>query len=206
MLPGLTLQKLKDREDFMAERRQTQLPSLPQGVIEAVVWLILGILAFTQTFNFDGPLPTFELGAAFWPRVVISCVILSAVVLLVASYATRAKASALMTEDRLAGYDKVTDELPEDVAHVTKKTLAIFAIPLIYVYAIHKLGFLLITPLFLFGYMYLLGVRRWRTLIAVTTGVYAGIVLIFVKLIFTPLPQGAGYIHSLNGQLIGLIQ
>ncbi|MCZ6610600.1 MAG: tripartite tricarboxylate transporter TctB family protein [Alphaproteobacteria bacterium] len=190
----------------MAERRQTQHPALPQGAIEAVVWLTLGIWAFAQTFDFDGPLPTFELGAAFWPRVVIGGVILSAAVLLVGSYVARAKASAPMTEDRLTDYDKVTDELPEDAAHVTKKTLAVFAVPLIYVYAIHKLGFLLITPLFLFGYMYLLGVRRWRTLIAVTAGVYAGIVLIFVKLIFTPLPQGAGYFHSLNGQLIGLLQ
>ena len=187
----------------MAERLKTQHPALPQGLIEAVAWLIFGLWAFAQTFDFDGPLPTFELGAAFWPRLVIGGVILSAVVLLVVSYVARAKASAPMTEARL---DVITDELPEDAAHVTKKTLAVFAVPLIYVYAIHQLGFLLITPLFLFGYMYLLGVRRWRTLIAVTAGVYAGIVLIFVKLIFTPLPQGAGYFHSLNGQLMGLLQ
>ncbi len=54
--------------------------------------------------------------------------------------------------------------------------------------------------------MYLLGVRRWVTLIAVTAGFYGAVVVIFVKLIFTPLPQGAGFFHSLNGQLIGLIQ
>jgi hypothetical protein len=44
------------------------------------------------------------------------------------------------------------------------------------------------------------------TLIAVTVGIYGTMVLIFVKLIYTPLPQGAGFFHSLNGQLIGLIQ
>ncbi|MFQ5765794.1 MAG: tripartite tricarboxylate transporter TctB family protein, partial [Rhodospirillales bacterium] len=187
-------------EGFMADSKRIGRPASRQSLVEAVIWLAFAIAAFIVTFEFDGPLPTFELGAAFWPRVVIAGVIVSAGVLLV----TRLFAGAGEPEPAID--ERMTDALPEDAAHVTKKTLAIFVIPLVYVYAIHKLGFLLITPIFLLGYMYLLGVRRWVTLIAVTAGFYGAVVLIFLKLIFTPLPQGAGFFHSLNGQLIGLIQ
>jgi putative tricarboxylic transport membrane protein len=184
----------------MADRKRTGRPASRRSRVEAVVWLALAIAAFIVTFEFDGPLPTFEFGAAFWPRAVIAGVIVAAGVLLVTSYFVGAG-------EPEAGIDeRVTDALSEDAARVTKKTLAIFAVPLVYVYAIHQVGFLLITPIFLLGYLYLLGVRRWVTLIAVTVGFYGAVVLIFVKLIFTPLPQGAGFFHSLNGQLIGLIQ
>ncbi|MCH8213223.1 MAG: tripartite tricarboxylate transporter TctB family protein [Proteobacteria bacterium] len=184
----------------MADRKRIESPASRRSRVEAVVWLALAIAAFIVTFEFDGPLPTFEFGAAFWPRVVIAGVIVSAGVLLVSSYFVGARESEAVIDER------TTDALSEDAARVTRKTLAIFAIPLVYVYAIHQVGFLLVTPIFLLGYMYLLGVRGWVTLIAVTVGFYGAIVLIFVKLIYTPLPQGAGFFHSLNGQLIGLIQ
>ncbi len=184
----------------MAGRKRTGRPASRQGRVEAVFWLALAIAAVIATFEFDGPLPTFEFGAAFWPRVVFAGIIVAAGVLLVTSHFAGAGEPEAGIDERMS------DALPEDAAHVTKKTLAIFALPLVYVYAIHQVGFLLVTPIFLLGYMYLLGVRGWVTLIAVTVGFYGAVVLIFVKLIFTPLPQGAGFFHSLNGQLIGLIQ
>ena len=184
----------------MADRKRRGRPASRRSRVEAVVWLALGIGAFIVTFEFDGPLPTFEFGAAFWPRVVIAGVIVSAGVLLATSLFAGAGKPGPAIDERM------TDALPEDAARVTKKALAIFAVPLVYVYAIHQVGFLLITPIFLLGYLYLLGVRRWVTLIAVTVGFYGAVVLIFVKLIYTPLPQGAGFFHSLNGQLIGLVQ
>ncbi len=184
----------------MADRKRIGRPASRRSRVEAIVWLALAIGAFIVTFEFDGPLPTFEFGAAFWPRAVIAGVIVAAGVLLVTSLFAGAGEPGPDIDERM------TDALPEDAARVTKKTLAIFAPPLVYVYAIHKVGFLLVTPIFLLGYLYLLGIRRWVTLIAVTVGFYGAVVLIFVKLIFTPLPQGAGFFHSLNGQLIGLIQ
>ncbi len=184
----------------MADRKRIGRPATRRSRVEAVVWLALAIAAFIVTFEFDGPLPTFEFGAAFWPRAVIAGVIVAAGVLLATSLFAGAREPEAGIDERM------TDALSEDAARVTKKTLAIFAAPLVYVYAIHQVGFLLVTPIFLLGYMYLLGVRRWVTLIAVTVGFYGAVVLIFVKLIFTPLPQGAGFFHSLNGQLIGLIQ
>ena len=70
----------------------------------------------------------------------------------------------------------------------------------------HKMGFLLVTPFFLFAFTWLMGVRRWQTLVGFSLGFYALLVFVFYKLIFTPLPMGAGWFHALNGEILGLIQ
>lgn len=175
-------------------------PKMRFTALEAIVWIVFATAAFFFTFEFDGPLPTYEFGAAFWPRVVLAGIMVAAGVLLVGSLLLGDGKSSSAVDPRL------TDALPEDASHVTRKTVIIFAVPLLYVYAIHKLGFLLVTPFFLMGYMFLLGVRSRVMLLSVTFGLYIAIVVIFVKLIFTPLPQGSGYFYTLNGHLLGLIQ
>jgi len=51
-----------------------------------------------------------------------------------------------------------------------------------------------------------MGVRRLRTLFGFSLGFYAVLVLVFYKLIFTPLPMGAGWFHTISGEIIALIQ
>jgi len=168
---------------------------------EAAVWLVLGVAALAVTFSFAGPLPNFKLGAAFWPQLVLGAAVVTAAILGITAYFSDPAKPA-------APKDIQPTDLPDDEAAtaVTRKTIAIFAIPLVYVFAMHKLGFFLVTPVFLPLYMFVLGVRKAWTLISVTGGLYAAVIVIFVKLVFTPLPQGAGFFHSLNGQFIGLFQ
>ncbi len=168
---------------------------------EAAAWLGFGAAGMAMTFGFAGPLPTFELGAAFWPQIALGGVMAIAVILGITAYFS---GPAGETADK----DIQATDLPDDKAAlvVTGKTVVIFLIPLVYVYAMHKVGFFFVTPIFLPLYMYVLGVRKLRTLISVTIGFYIAIIYIFVKLVFTPLPQGAGFLHSLNGQFIGLFQ
>jgi len=68
------------------------------------------------------------------------------------------------------------------------------------------MGFLLVTPFFLFTYMWVVGVKRLKTLIITTLCFYAAIVVIFVKLIFTYLPPGAGVFNTINGYLLRILQ
>ena len=170
------------------------------GVVESIAWMVFAVAAFAVTFSFDGPLPTYEFGAAMWPRLVAVGIFVAAGILLWTRLSDATEPGDLPADER------DTDTPPETEPKVTIKTVAIFLVPIVYVAAIHKLGFLLATPFFLFGYMYFLGVRKWRTLFGVTIGFYATVVLIFVKVIFTPLPQGAGIFHTLNGHLLGFLQ
>jgi hypothetical protein len=166
---------------------------------EPVAWLIFSAAAYYLTLEFDGPLPTFVLGAAFWPRVVIAILAVAACILLASRYVQGRTREA--SETKSAYFDDSSG-----LGQLSPSTVAMFALPLIWVYGMHKLGFLLVTPFFLFAVTWLLGVRRLKTLIGFSLGFYAILVLVFYKLIFTPLPMGAGWFNALNGELLALIQ
>ena len=51
-----------------------------------------------------------------------------------------------------------------------------------------------------------MGVTRWRTLLGFGVGFYVVLVLVFYKLIFTPLPMGAGMLHTFNAELLAVLQ
>jgi len=168
--------------------------------LEPALWLIFAAIGIAMTFDFMGPLPNFKLGAAFWPQVILVGIMVVAIIHGAITYFYKPLSD--IGEPELQSQELPNDEAPA----VTAKLVAIFVVPLVYVLAMHKLGFFLVTPIFLPLYMYLMGVRKIRTLISVTAGLYSAIIFLFVVLVFTPLPQGAGYFHSLNGQFIGLFQ
>ena len=163
----------------------------------AAAWLVLVATGLVMSLEFDEVQPGYDLTAAFWPRVILIVAGIFAVVLL---------ASSVSATPRSGEAAPATGEAEGSARRINLHVLVVFAVPLLYVYAMHKIGFLLVTPVFLPLYMYVLGVRRWPVLAGVTIFLYALIVVVFVKLVFTPLPQGAGFFHSLNGELMGLLQ
>ncbi len=190
--------------DTMADETAAKGPGVRWNVVEAIAWLVFAGGAFALTFNFDDPLPTYRLGPAFWPRMLIIGIAIAAIGLLFRPFMQLVRQQV---EDAEPAREDAVDSRHEKAERtVTLETLAVLLVPIVYVYFIHQFGFYLVTPFFLAGYMYLLGVRNWFTMVVVTVGLYALIVLVFVKLIFTPLPPGAGIFYTLNGQFIGLLQ
>ena len=177
-----------------------------RSIVEGACWLTFSAAAFALTFGFDDPLPMFEWGAAFWPRVMLFGIAATALIFIIRGLVFKDSGSATPrsadTGEDHAGEKIVTAQTWQERIRV----LLMFGVPVLYVYAMHQFGFLLVTPFFLVAYMYIFGVRRWVPLLSVTAGLYAVVVLIFVKLIFTPMPQGAGIFYTVNGYLLGLIQ
>ncbi len=164
---------------------------------EAGAWLVFVILAFIYTFQFDDPLPVYEWGPAHWPRVVLFGLLTAALWLLYSEWQhTRIPALRQMRES-------VEDDLDQLQRSMQIRIGFIFGLPVVYTFLIHKMGFLLVTPFFLFVYMWLMGVRKLRTLIIVTVSVSAALAIVFVKLIFTYLPPGAGVFNTINGYILG---
>lgn len=172
----------------------------PNGPVwEPIAWLCFAAIALYLTFEFDQPLQTFKLGAAFWPRVIVAILAIAGSVLLISRFVggtekPESESEAAYFDDGRAG------------SRVTPLTVAMFALPLVWVYGMHKMGFLLVTPFFLLAFTWLMGVRRPSVLIGFSLGFYAVLVLIFYKLIFTALPMGAGMFNALNGEILALIQ
>ena len=178
---------------------QVSTPRSWISLAEAGAWLALVLAAFIYTFQFDDPLPVYEWGPAHWPRVVLLGMLMAGVWLLYLDWRMLSMPSSV----------EVKESVDDDISSLKRSTqikiVLIFLLPLFYTFLIHKMGFLLITPFFLFAYMWLMGVERLRTLITVTVCVYAALVLVFVKLIFTYLPPGAGVFNAINGHILGFL-
>lgn len=164
-------------------------------IVEAVLWLAAVAVLWVWSSDFHYPLPNYKFGPAHWPRVVLVLIAIAATILLLA---------ALL-------YDRVEDQNEKVVEALSSnreriRMFLIFVLPVVYVYGMHKMGFLLVTPVFLLVYMYVFGVHRIKKLVTVTLAVYAALILVFVKLIFTPLPQGVGVFYTINGYMLGFIQ
>ncbi len=164
-------------------------------LIEGIVWLVFVLLAAAYTFDFDDPLPVYEWGPAHWPRVVLFGMFVACLWLLFVE--SRKKEDS----EEIAPTSKIKIDLSTRVHMVL-----IFGLPVLYSFLIHRMGFLLITPFFLGFYMWVVGVKKIRTLIIMTVGIYAAILIIFVKLIFTYLPPGAGIFNTINGYFLRVLQ
>ena len=182
----------------MSDSDRTPNANRRQIVIEAGVWLGFAGLAFYFSLEFDKPLPGFKFGAAHWPHVIITILVIAAAVLIAAQF--------VRGKQKEGEADQFFDEVEDNVERLTPQTIAMFILPLVWVYGMHKTGFLIATPFFVFACTWLMGVRSWKRLVTFTVLFYAALVLVFYKFVFTPLPMGAGWFHSLNGEIIGLVQ
>ncbi len=170
-----------------------------RSLAESFTWLILTIGALIYTLQFDDPLPVYEWGPAHWPRMVLIGMLLFAGWLFVSSWRSSSMPAAAQMKASLS------DDLAALDRSAQVRIVLLFSVPVLYTYLIHKMGFLLITPFFLFGYMWLMGVRRLRTLLIMTVCIYTALVLVFVVAIFTYLPPGAGIFNTINGHILGLL-
>ncbi len=144
--------------------------------VELLVWLALAGVALVLTFEFSNQRGTFRWGAAAWPRAVI--LLLAAGALL--QFAIRIRNLQLRVA-RIAPSLSPVERL---------RILGVFAIPLVYVWSLPRMGFYVATPLFLIAYLAYLGERRWTRLIGVPLFIFALVNLVFTRLFYVALPTG----------------
>jgi len=174
-------------------------------IFEGLVWITIACVAFVLTYKFNDPLAHYRYGASGWPRTLILGIVIFAVI------------NALWSIF-LSGRQGASDpgEVPlSDTSHsrsaigawVYVKRLGSFAVPLLYLFLMPRAGFYILTPLFIAGYMVLLGERRLVHLVGTTLLIYALSLLVFVKLLYVPLPVGnwPGF-YDINSFFVALIK
>ena len=167
---------------------------------EALAWCVLIGSAYALSLDFDRPLPHYAPGAAFWPHIVQFGMAIAAIVLLVSRFLQQT------ARDEAAETPEYIEEAPDDLAGVNWRTIAVFLLPLFWAYAMHQMGFLLVTPIFLIAFTWLMGVKSWRILMSFSFGFYLLLVVVFYQLIYTPLPMGAGFFHTINAEILAVLQ
>jgi len=72
------------------------------------------------------------------------------------------------------------------------------AFMLAYAFLLEKVGFVLLTPIWIATYLLAIGMRRWKWLIGATIIFSAFMIVVFPKLMLIPLPRGVGIFREIS--------
>ena len=126
---------------------------------------------FERSFAISTGLASDRLGPTFFPRLLALLLALLSVVLIVR-----------------AAWDRSSPTPLHPVR--TGRLFAVFALTIAWALLLPRLGFLIITPLLLGSVIWILGHRRWRTLIGVSLGMTLILYAVFVRALHVLLPMG----------------
>ncbi len=155
-------------------------------IFEAAFWAAIAVVAFVFSYEFDGVIPEYKYGATGWPRVLVYAIVFFASVQTILSLLQlRTKGTIDQLEEEHVDIDS-----KESGPSVHLKRLANFSLPFVYLFLIPKMGFYILTPFFIAGYMVLFGEKRWFMVIGLTLVFYTLAMIVFLKLLFVPFPVG----------------
>ena len=164
----------------MTVSRQMLAPAL--GVIASCLLLV-------ATGGLDDGVPAGRLGPAFWPRLVLVCLAGTCLVRLSGAFRGR---SAARPDTTVAVRDAivVAPDAPGPISWV--RLGAAMALILLYVLATPVMGFPLATVGFVAGFMWVSGARSAPGIAAAAVLGTVGLLYLFVKAVYLPLPKGDG--------------
>ena len=169
---------------------------------EWLFWSVLALILWMQTGAFSEEIAEYKFGADGWPKMVIGGIVIGAT----------GQALLKLLDSRTA-----QDSDGEEAAMATPsmpislrkrgQQIAIFGMPLLYLWAMHRIGFFVASPLFIAAYLYVLEVRNWRHILGVTVIILALLFYVFVRLFYVAVPVGAWEsFYAINNEIITYIR
>jgi putative tricarboxylic transport membrane protein len=130
-----------------------------------------------------GPAPMGQLGPQFWPKMVLIFLMISCVI----------KFGEIVSQRRKLDQDVETRPKMNNV----KLTLMIVLL-VVTVFAIDYIGFALANFLFFLAFLWLVGLRRIPSLLMISGFGTVGMLYMFVKIVYLPLPKGVGFFEDIS--------
>jgi len=165
-------------------------------IYEGVILLLLSIVAFAYSFQFERE-TIYRYGVTGWPRVVIIAIGVLAIFRLISALYNLYSHKDSSEENGERLLDSIVNNW-----HQKGKQFLIMFFPIAWIYLSTKIGFYIVTPIFVASYMYILGSRRIITISAVTISVYLAIMFLFIGFLYVPLPLGRGVFYDINIKII----
>ena len=147
-------------------------------VISVIVFVISAYLYF-EIKKIDSGDVYGELGPAYWPKFIL-------VSLMVLSVGLAAISVAGVLKGSIPGVQ------PFHFTVANARFIAAAALIASYLILLPYVGFLISTPLQMIAFMYLLGERQKVWIFSLPFALTLGIVLLFTKAMYVPLPRGVG--------------
>ncbi len=137
------------------------------------------LFLFFEAKKFEGHDVYAKLGPAYWPELLLICLMVLSAWVAVDAFRERKKAESEKKEGATFDRGKV-------------RLLTAIGFIVLYFLLIKMIGFITLTPFFLIAFMYLLGERKKGWMIGISFGITALIVYVFTKAMYVPLPRGTG--------------
>jgi putative tricarboxylic transport membrane protein len=130
-----------------------------------------------------GPCPVGQLGADFWPKMILIFLMISCVI----------KFGEIVWNRHSLGQEAEGRPKMDNI----KLTIMIVLL-VVTVFAIDYIGFALANFLFMVAFLFLVGVRKIVPLILVSLLGTIGMLYVFVKVVYLPLPRGMGFFEDIS--------
>jgi len=161
-----------------------------RAVAGPLMGIVLAIVLFWHTRGLDDVAQTGQLGPGFWPRLVL--------------IGLGAASLAKLVLD-VRSVRRAVDVTVERPAISPPLLVAGIATIVLYVVAAPLLGFALATMLFVAAFMALAGARSAAAIVATSVLSTVVILYVFIKVVYLPLPKGAGAVENVTLALYRLL-
>ena len=152
-------------------------------MIETGLWIALAVLAFVFSQSFAQNIEIYRFNATGWPRAIIVLILIAIAANLYQTWRHGSESRVMLGND---GEEETQPLTPLSIARIGTMLL----LPIVYAFLLPTVGFYILTPLFIFALLLLMGERRPVTLALVTFGIYGLLVFFFGKLLYLNLPVG----------------
>ncbi|MEL6618105.1 MAG: tripartite tricarboxylate transporter TctB family protein [Pseudomonadota bacterium] len=177
-------------------------------LIEAVVWLLIVVVFFAYSFEFNQTIEIYKFGATAWPRVVIGLLLIATIGNIFYQFKNGS--------DVQAGLLGVSESTEDKTDFSDRRTFfrmcAVLFTPFIFAWLLKPVGIYFSAPFFIAAIMWLFGERRIKAILIMTGIIYVIFIGLFLVILNAPLPQGntspfydfSAWILKMNTQLQGL--
>ena len=143
-------------------------------------FLIASIYLFYLAMQFRAPFKMgFQVGPDVFPKILTGIMMVLSMVLIYNA----------VKRGGLAEFEKV----------VKPRNLWItLAFIIAYAFLLETVGFVVLTPIWIAGYMFAIGMRRWTWLLGAAVILSAFMILVFPKMMLIPLPRGVGIFREIS--------
>jgi hypothetical protein len=151
--------------------------------------LIVSVFLFVETGEIRSVGMQSTRGASLWPRIILLIIIISTIVLL----------ARLILRKAITwkGFRTATT-LDESHRKAFMIVSAVMAVTILYASFMNLIGFLIISLVSQVLILFILGTRRWVTLIATPLWITASLYVLFIRIIHIPLSRGAGLFYEVS--------
>lgn len=172
--------------------------------VEAGVFLLIVVVFYGFSFEFNQPIEIYRFGATAWPRVIIGILLIATIGNIWYQY-NHGSASQ-------GGIGQSDEEADLSDPRMITRMAAVLITPLVFAWLLKPVGIYFSAPFFIAAIMWLFGERRWKALLIVTLIIYVLFIGLFLFILNAPLPQGnvspfydfSAWILTMNAKLQGL--